>query len=136
MRALRKDYTPLTDGYVDRLRADAFPLVAAVTQMILPAQTVYALTMELTDLREEVFRLQLCSTVDQILSEELDDDDEEDLLAFRWPDDYTFGGDALPYGGYIPAEDPSATLRLDTAQYPNLIEPNPDQEGRRLPRAD
>lgn len=133
MRVTRKDYKPLTDGHLDRLRADTCPLLGTKGSMVMPAKTVYALAMEVLDLREEVFRLQICETVEQILKDELDD--EEDLLAFHWPEnDYMFGSEDPTSGIFLSPK--GETHRLDTTRYPNVVEPKPEQEGRRLPRPD
>jgi len=131
MRVLRKDYRPIADSKLDKLKADVLPILGTLGHMTLPASTVYRLVMEVIDSREEIFRLQLCETVDQILNDELDD--EEDLLAFRWPDDYCIGDDAVS-GVFKPA-----FPCKDTERIPETIvrEPWPSEhEGRRMPRVD
>ena len=129
----RKDYNPLPDSKLDRLKADSQAILGSpFAQLSLPAQTIYWMVMELIDSREEIFRLQLCETVDQILADELDDD-EEDLLALRWPDDYCIGDDAIS-GAYIPAFPCKETGRLPTTM---VREDKPsDHDGRRIPRVE
>jgi hypothetical protein len=136
MRVLRKDYRPIGDNRLDKLRRDLYPIVNSKGSMTLPAKTLYSMVMELIDSREEIFRLQLCETVDKIIASELDDDEEE-LLSFRWPqNDYMFGGEEADSGAYKPAFPCKETQRLETYTYPTTVEQNPDQEGRRLPRTD
>jgi hypothetical protein len=134
VRVLRKDYIPLTDESLDKLKALSLPLKrAALASMTIPADTLLRLVMEVIDSREEIFRLQLCETVDQILSEELDmlDEDEEDHLAFSWPDDYCIGDDAVsPI--FKPAFPCKETHRLPPANAVAITE----HKGRRLPVTD
>lgn len=128
----RKDYRALADEKLDILKADAEAILgSSLGQLTLPAKIVYWLVMEVIDSREEIFRLQLCQTVDQILSDELDD--EDDLLTIRWPDN--------PYLDYdmkdsIRIHKP-ASSRERTALLPRQPEPtkpSPNDKGRRIRR--
>lgn len=133
MQIRRKDYQPLADSHLDGLRQQLLPILGTAGGMTLPAKTLYWLVMEVIDSREEIFRLQLCETVDKIIADELDEE-EEDLLAFRWPDDFTFGGEEPSSGAYKPAFPCKETQRLNTSHYPATVDPNPEIEGRRMPR--
>jgi hypothetical protein len=130
----RKDYKPLPDDKLDRLKADAQAVLGTTYgQISLPAQTVYWMVMELVDSREEIFRLQLCETVDQILSQELDDE-EEDLLAFHWPIDPYMAHDMRDTANVAkPAFPCRETVKLPCP--PERKEAS-EQVGRRLPLAD
>jgi len=131
----RKDYRPLPDSKLDRLKADSQAILGSTfAQLSLPAKTVYWMAMELIDLREEIFRLQLCETVDQILAKELDrdlNDEEEALLAFCWPDDSYLARDMISTVS-IPAFPCKETVEIPCP--PDPSDPSPDQTGRRLPR--
>lgn len=129
----RKDYKPIPDDKLDRLKADTRLLLGTLGQLSLPAKTVYWLVMEVIDSREEIFRLQLCETVDRIVADELNElDDEEDLLAFRWPDDYCIDDDVGD--SFKPAFPCKETGRLPTTV---VREGRPsDHEGRRIPRVE
>jgi len=133
----RKDYRPLPDSKLDRLKADSQAILgSAFAQLSLPAKTIYWMTMELIDSREEIFRLQLCETVDQILAKELDrdlNDEEEDLLAFRWPDDPYLASDMISTVS-IPAFPCKETTVIPCP--PDPSDPSPEQDGRRMPRVD
>ena len=134
MRSTRKDYRPLADEHLDRLKADSRPIINSVGQMLLPARTVYDLVMEVIDLREEVFRLQLCETVEQIIAQELDDD-EVDHLAIEWPSDTWCVAD-MRSSRVIPKP---AFPCADTARLPEQDvrdDSTPKNEGRRLPPLD
>ena len=132
MRVLRKDYTPLPDELLDGLKAKVLPILGTLGCLNLPAKTIYWLVMEVIDSREEIFRLRLCETVEQILAEELDD--EEDLLAFRWPDNPYLACDMLT-GVKKPAFPCKETGEIVCPPEP-LTVPSPEQDGRRMPRAD
>jgi hypothetical protein len=128
----RKDYRPLTNERLDRLKADTLPLLGTIGSMVLPAETIYWMVMEIIDSREEIFRLQLCETVDSIIANELDDG-EEDLLSFPWPDNPYLVSDML-----TPVLKPAFPCK-DTAKLVRPTEPSspsPEQDGRRMPRAD
>ena len=132
MRILRKDYRPVPDSKLDGLKRDVVPLLGTLCHMKIPARTLYQLVMEVIDSREEIFRLQLCETVDKIIASELDDD-EEDLLAFRWPnDDYCFPDDVMSdvLKPAFPCKQTVPLPRLFMEQHTA----SPAQEGRRLPR--
>ena len=125
----RKDYKPIPDDKLDRLKADTRLLLGTLGQLSLPAKTVYWLVMEVIDSREEIFRLQLCETVDQIIANELDDD-EEDHLAIQWPDDPYLASDMQSV--YKPAVPWERTVKLPRP--PALPKLSPDDFGRRIPR--
>ena len=129
----RKDYRSLPDKRLDSLKADAVKLLGTIGSMTLPGETICWLVMEVIDSREEIFRLQLCETVDRIVADELNElDDEEDLLAFRWPDDYCIDDDVGD--SFKPAFPCKETGRLPTTV---VREGRPsDHEGRRIPRVE
>ena len=132
MRVLRKDYTPLPDELLDGLKAKVLPILGTLGCLNLPAKTIYWLVMEVIDSREEIFRLRLCETVEQILAEELDD--EEDLLAFRWPDDPYLACDMETGEVLKPTSSSHETARVSRPL--EMPAPSPEQDGRRMPRAD
>lgn len=128
----RKDYKALPDTHLDRIKADLLPILGTLGTMTLPAQTLYWLVMEVIDSREEIFRLQLCETVDQILAQELDD--EEDLLAFSWPDNPYLASDMVSMKNvHKPAFPCADTERVIQAKRPV---PSQERNGRRMPRAE
>ena len=130
----RKDYRHIPDTRLDRLKSDSGRLRGTKGQLLLPADTVHSLVAEVIDSREEIFRLQLCETVDQILASELEDE-EEDLLAFQWPDALYLASDMRDS---VRMHKPAFPCR-ETTEIPRPsegAEPSPEQEGRRLPRAD
>ena len=135
MRILRKDYRPVPDTKLDGLKRDVLPVLGTMGHMTIPARTLYQLVMEVIDSREEIFRLQLCETVDKIIADELDDD-EEDLLAFRWPNnDYCFPDDLDDIMGDVlkPAFPCKQTVPLPRI-FMGQHTASPEQDGRRLPR--
>jgi hypothetical protein len=136
MRSDRKDYIPLSDEALERLKGDALPILGSEHGcMTVPAKTIYWLVKEIIDAREEIFRLQLCETVDEIINEELEDD-EEDLLAISWPDDFSFHDeDDMISGVYRVALPRDLTGRLPGKQE-QPVDPDPTFDGRRLPRLD
>ena len=73
----RKRYTPLPDARLDALLAQAENYAGTMAHFGVEAITLYNMVKEIIDLREEVFRLGLCETVDQILARELDRADED-----------------------------------------------------------
>jgi hypothetical protein len=135
MGTFRKDFAPLPDEVIDRLKAESVVLASSEHGcMNLPTSTVYSLAAEVLASREEIFRLQLCETVDRIIAEELDDedDDAEDLLAFTWPGNHT--------SDLISRVDKAASEK-ETDRFPR-VDPEPpigldhDDFCRRLPRMD
>lgn len=132
----RKDYRALPDEKLDRLKADLRPLLGTLGTMTLRAETLYWLVMEVIDSREEIFRLQLCETVDQIIARELEAGDlEHTEFTIKWPDD-PFLLSEMDTPGYIhkpafPCKDATERVvqgkRLGTSK---------DGGGRRMPRAE
>jgi hypothetical protein len=135
-----KNYYPLPDETIDRLLSESCTLITTKYGcMNLPARTVHALISEVQDAREEIFRLQLCETVDSILADELGDDDfeaEEDLLSFDWPSRSLTDEDDMISGVLKPASAKKATARLARVEFPidDNTGSNPDDASRRLPR--
>lgn len=135
MSATRKDFNPLPDVTLDKLKSEARLLASTdYGTMTIPSSTLYALVSEVVYAREEIFRLQLCESVDRILSEELDDD-EEDLLAFDWLEAGGCGND-LTSGTYKRSSPNAVTDRLPVADLPPPFGLDPDDASRRLPRMD
>lgn len=136
-----KIYCPLPDEIIDRLLSESRTLITTkYGSMNLPATTIYALVAEVQAAREEIFRLQLCETVDSILADELGDDDfeaEEDLLAFDWPARTLTDEDDMISGVMRAASSEKVTERLSRIDLPPIgLDPpfNPNDESRRLPR--
>jgi len=124
-------YSPLDDEAVERLRDSARPLWRSTKKLEISASTVYALTAELIELRDEVFRLQLCETVDAIIASELDED-EYFLSSYSWSSDPLAGFDEEPdpaSGVYKPAQASGDTGRLDRI---DPTESSGDSHGRRM----
>ena len=127
----RKAYVPLSDEHLDRLKATVRPLhVTKLARVTLPAKTLYNLVMEVIDLREEIFRLQLCETVDEIIAQELAGaETEEEILALKWPDPFLLS-EML---SAVQVTGPTCeTTKLPRQTEPT--EPSPGGEGRRMPR--
>jgi len=130
---MRRTYAPLSDKRIAVLKATAARLLRTSARVQLPVCTLHRLISEVIDLREELLRLQLCETVDQILAEELDDEDDEEPLTFKWPPDSYLTVDML-MGVKRPG-----LLRPETGRLSCPAEapiPSPERDGRRMPRVD
>lgn len=135
----RKNYMPLPDTALDKLKSESSLLLGHQhANVILTASALHALVSEVIDSRDEIFRLQLCETVDQIINEELEgepfaeDGDDEDFLTFAWPP--RSGSDRVET-----ARSSAETERLpsyDPPTDPLGLDSDPSDTSGRLPRID
>jgi len=69
---------PLSQSQLERLIDTAAPYAGTSVRVSLKADCVLRLTTELVSLREEIFRIYVCDTVDRMIA--LEDQNEFDLL--------------------------------------------------------
>ena len=120
-------YTPISDAHLQRLKATVKPLIDAPASMTIPTRTLFNMLMELAELREEVFRLQLCETVEAIISEELETDLESGaFIDVHWPSEVFLLSDMRCY-----TRSALETERI-VAPEGEGIGQSPCQDGRRL----
>jgi len=124
--------TSVSDGRLIDLRSLAIRNFGEGADILVSTSLIFRITNELIDARDELLRLHMAESVEQTLARELDDEDE-DHLAFKWPDNSYLASDMLSHV-YKPAFPCKETVRLlgITAS----VEPSQEADGRRLPRVD
>jgi len=122
----RKRYTPLPDARLDTLRDQAKKYFGTSAHFSISAEALYNLASEVIDLREEIFRLSLCETVEDILAEELGHETDDDPRHIVWREGQFLHGGGRGNGRRLD-ETSEIPRPPDSPPFPSTY------EGRRLP---